>query len=613
MNLKLLFLSLLVSCIAGFSQNQDSFLTELPNNLKNITVEKQFVYTSKSDNKNIEAFILNPDLLTLTTKTFVNTGAFNNYNWIRIDLKNTSNQTDFIFEFNQTYIDSIQMFIVKDKHLTKTYATKGLHFNDSHLDYFSNKYAYTFPFQLAQNETISIYFNAILHDGSFRVVNKIWSTSSYKDRIKDVRYRTSYLLFFGGFTCLVLLISIALFFFSYKKIYLYYTGFVFVIFLNLIALRHFINPSYIEKYLFLGNNFAEMLALLQVFFMLKYFNHFFLLKSKYPKIYQLLNNIAKFTIVIFFLSLYFRKFDWFYSFVFYLTKAEMILIAIIIYAVAIFLALRKEILAYYFMVAYLPLMFVILHYILTAMKITNSYNPLQWEFVIFVEIFTLSIAMAHNYYLLMEENRAYQEKIHLQRLKISRDLHDNIGSQLTFIISSIDNLKFVLKPANELVTTKLTNISTFASDTISQLRDTIWAMNKNEISFEDFQTRILSFIEKAKLAKESIKFHFNASVTSNPTFSSINGMNLFRVLQEAVNNAVKYSNAQHIHIEFSESMTHLMISISDDGIGFDIQSIDLGNGLENIQKRMEEINGTFSLETQPTNGTTIRISIPKNT
>ncbi|WP_457618692.1 histidine kinase [Lutibacter sp.] len=65
-----------------------------------------------------------------------------------------------------------------------------------------------------------------------------------------------------------------------------------------------------------------------------------------------------------------------------------------------------------------------------------------------------------------------------QRLRISRDLHDNIGSQLTFIISSIDNLKFITKNSDKVVKNKLSEINQFTNNTISQLRDTIWAMNK---------------------------------------------------------------------------------------------------------------------------------------
>jgi tetratricopeptide (TPR) repeat protein len=89
-----------------------------------------------------------------------------------------------------------------------------------------------------------------------------------------------------------------------------------------------------------------------------------------------------------------------------------------------------------------------------------------------------------------------QNKLQEQRLRISRDLHDNIGSQLTFIISSIDNLKYGFDIKNNLLNNKLASISSFTKETIYELRDTIWAMNKNEITFEDLQTRISNFIDK---------------------------------------------------------------------------------------------------------------------
>lgn len=90
-----------------------------------------------------------------------------------------------------------------------------------------------------------------------------------------------------------------------------------------------------------------------------------------------------------------------------------------------------------------------------------------------------------------------QNKLQDQRLKISRDLHDNIGAQLTFIISSIENLQYGFEIKNEKLTKKLQDISAFTKETIYELRDTIWAMNKSEISLEDLQTRISNFVENA--------------------------------------------------------------------------------------------------------------------
>jgi signal transduction histidine kinase len=203
-------------------------------------------------------------------------------------------------------------------------------------------------------------------------------------------------------------------------------------------------------------------------------------------------------------------------------------------------------------------------------------------------------------------------KLQEQRLSISRDLHDNIGAQLTFIISSVDNIKYAFDITNEKLDNKLTNISSFAKDTIVELRDTIWAMNSNEISFDDLEIRINNYIEKAKEAKDQISFSFAIDpVLKTQKLTSVQGMNLYRTIQEAVNNAIKYANATVISINAKQVENQLKIIIQDNGIGFDEATIQKGNGLQNMQKRIEEIGGEFHLSSS-NEGTRIEFLLKNN-
>lgn len=203
-----------------------------------------------------------------------------------------------------------------------------------------------------------------------------------------------------------------------------------------------------------------------------------------------------------------------------------------------------------------------------------------------------------------------QNRLQEQRLRISRDLHDNIGSQLTFIISSVDNLKFKLKEAGEAVTDKLSNISDFTGQTIYELRDTIWAMNKSKITLEDLQSRISNFIEKAGASSNGTSFSFAVSegISEETEFTSVQGMNLYRIIQEAVNNALKYSEATEIEVGIDKNDEQYLLKIHDNGKGFNENETEAGNGLANIRKRARDLGGQAEIVSKLGDGTSVTVS-----
>lgn len=206
-----------------------------------------------------------------------------------------------------------------------------------------------------------------------------------------------------------------------------------------------------------------------------------------------------------------------------------------------------------------------------------------------------------------------QNKLQEQRLRISRDLHDNIGSQLTFITSSLDNLKFRLEGIDTPVANKLEDISAFTTQTIYELRDTIWAMNKESISIDDLKGRILNFLDKAGEAKQGIEFTFehSESLTDEHTLPSVYGMNVYRIIQEAVNNALKYAKPTSIKVYLALEGSLYRLDIKDNGQGFDEQKIEPGNGLNNIRKRARDLNGKAEITSRLGQGTTVNVTFPR--
>ncbi|SOD12405.1 tetratricopeptide repeat protein [Pedobacter xixiisoli] len=206
-----------------------------------------------------------------------------------------------------------------------------------------------------------------------------------------------------------------------------------------------------------------------------------------------------------------------------------------------------------------------------------------------------------------------ENRLNEQRLDISRNLHDNIGSQLTFINSFMETLKLMSDAKNEAINDRINNISTFTKDAIVELRDTVWALNSDEFTFEDLRLRILDYIDKAQTAKENIQFKFEADEQlESIRFSSVQGINLYRTIQEAVNNAIKYAEATQISINTKVEDAGLAISIIDDGSGFNPQNNIGGNGLYNMRKRIEDIGGEFVLKSKVGEGTQIHITLKGN-
>jgi signal transduction histidine kinase len=83
----------------------------------------------------------------------------------------------------------------------------------------------------------------------------------------------------------------------------------------------------------------------------------------------------------------------------------------------------------------------------------------------------------------------------------------------------------------------------------------------------------------------------------------------FLIFKEAVNNSAKYSQATHVSILLTQRSKKILLMVKDDGVGFDINEAD-GNGLGNMQKRADQLNGHFTIQSQKGFGTIVTLSIP---
>lgn len=204
-----------------------------------------------------------------------------------------------------------------------------------------------------------------------------------------------------------------------------------------------------------------------------------------------------------------------------------------------------------------------------------------------------------------------QNKLQEQRMLISRDLHDNIGAQLTFIISAIENQKY-FEPIKEQLTARYDSIANFTKQTITELRDTIWAMNSGQVTWDSLILRIQDYLQKARESKSSIQFDclIEENIDRESKMNSSDSIQILRIVQEAVQNAVKYSDASRVEIKFHATKKDFVGVIHDNGKGFDQGTILLGNGLYNMQKRAEELGGKVEIKSGLGQGTSVKLSWP---
>ncbi|MFZ1517859.1 MAG: ATP-binding protein [Ignavibacteriaceae bacterium] len=187
------------------------------------------------------------------------------------------------------------------------------------------------------------------------------------------------------------------------------------------------------------------------------------------------------------------------------------------------------------------------------------------------------------------QNAELEKKIVEDKLNISRELHDNIGSQLTFIISSLDNLTY-LEKSNTIVP-RLDTIKNFSKEALIDLRNTIWAMKHEDGDLETLELKINEMIQKLNSSLNNIAITLERSIEVNIKLSSTQMLNLFRIVQESIQNSIKHSLADTINIILAKTANGFEIKIKDNGKGFLLDQTNNGNGLENIKTRCEQAGG----------------------
>lgn len=192
--------------------------------------------------------------------------------------------------------------------------------------------------------------------------------------------------------------------------------------------------------------------------------------------------------------------------------------------------------------------------------------------------------------------RLYQvTKYERLRQKISRDLHDDVGTLLTSLAMQSEILS--MDAQNERVG-KLERISQMSRVAMERMRDTVWAIDSSQDHVESLCDRIADYVAEVRMNRSDLNIDFQLShIPISDKLSPDVRRNIYLIFKEALNNALKYSTGDLIEVKFQYVNTCFVLSVTNNG---DAHHTKLqktsGQGLKNMEKRARDINGHLSIE-----------------
>jgi PAS domain S-box-containing protein len=195
------------------------------------------------------------------------------------------------------------------------------------------------------------------------------------------------------------------------------------------------------------------------------------------------------------------------------------------------------------------------------------------------------------------------------RKRIATDLHDDIGSALTqiSILSEVANRQL---PAGAGAAAPLALIADSSRELVDSMSDIVWAINPKKDHLSDLVGRMRRFAADV-LSARGIEFVFRAPDSDHDVQLGANiRREVFLICKESINNLVKHSACDRADIEFAVDADHLMLTISDNGKGFETAAESDGHGLLSMCDRAAGLGAEFEMSSQSGGGTTIKLDVP---
>lgn len=235
-----------------------------------------------------------------------------------------------------------------------------------------------------------------------------------------------------------------------------------------------------------------------------------------------------------------------------------------------------------------------------------------WKTGWFIAIAVLLIIVVVAMLVLRYNKRKYRKQLSIierekelqaERQRIGRDLHDNIGAYTSALIAGLNQVR----PSDHTQEKHIDDLKEYAVNIMSFLRETIWMLNSQSLTITAFADRFKNYALRIGKNYPDVELNISEAITENKTLPPGVMLNLFRILQEALQNAYRHAHATEISIRFA-SNGKIIFEVGDNGNGFSESLNKETYGLSNMRQRAEETGFLLTLISEKDAGTTVRVT-----
>lgn len=244
--------------------------------------------------------------------------------------------------------------------------------------------------------------------------------------------------------------------------------------------------------------------------------------------------------------------------------------------------------------------------------------------VLFVFLYIIKVQKAKNRELLFkQEQQKVNEEIYnlmisqqnevetirvIEKKRVAQELHDGVLGRMFGVRMNLDSLN---NNNDELSFEQRKSYIVELKNIEQDIREISHDLNREKSELiNNFVAIVVDLLEDQK---KTFSPKLISNIDSNikwELMSNVVKINLYRIIQESLQNINKYANASAIRIEFKKGIDNILLNIVDDGIGFNVNKAKKGIGLQNMLSRVSECNGTFEINSKKGEGTIITVTVP---